>query len=282
MHTTPDASDYEWPTCRNPRCGRALWPEEAHRHICRPCEQTTNQLLAELPALFVRLSTTAALLRRVGNRSAATGGRDTPPIPGRLEVLDLTGPGGAAARLQAIEDAWRQAFGRRVGTWAGSPAQALPVHVGFLRINLERACEQYEAIDQDLETIHRLHRDCTTAVSCTPRPARVGIGACPARDTDGTPCGEPLAATSAHHRIHCPRCGARWAGHADWRDLRRAQDDVASATAAATVDVGEDQAEGGPANEALEAASPAADDEHEAEDDELPVFAYTAGAWTQR
>ncbi|NML55365.1 hypothetical protein HHL19_16475 [Streptomyces sp. R302] len=276
MHTAPDVSDYEWPTCTNPRCGRALWPEEAHRHVCRPCEQTVNRLLGELPALFVRLSTTSALLRRVGNRSAAASGRDTPPIPGRLEVLDLTGPGGAAARLQAIEDSWRAALGRRIGTWAGSPAQALPVHVTFLRINLEWACEQYAAVDQDLEVIRRLHRDCTTAVSGTPRPAHVGIGTCPARDADGALCGEDLSATTAHHRIHCPRCGARWDGLADWRTLRRAQE----AAAASTALMDEEPTEF--ASQTLEKATAYTADDDDVETGELPVYAYSGGAWVQR
>ncbi|MFF8412838.1 hypothetical protein [Streptomyces omiyaensis] len=280
MHTTPDAADYEWPTCTNPRCGRALWPEEAHRQVCRPCEQAAHDQLGELPALFVRLSTTAALLRRVGSRGVGSSS-DAPPIPGRLEVMDLTGPGGAADRLRAIEDTWRHALRRRPAARAGSPAAAVPVHVTFLRINLQRACDTHEGVAQDLDAIRRLHRECTAAVSSGPRPARVGIGACPTPDTEGTPCGEPLAASNAHHRIHCPRCGARWDGMADWRDLRRAQDEAAAAAA----DAGEDQAEAEPADEPLETAGAAPDDdddEQEAEDGELPVFAYTAGAWTRR
>ncbi|MFE3124488.1 hypothetical protein ACFXHD_13830 [Streptomyces hydrogenans] len=278
MHTTPDAADYEWPSCTNPRCGRALWPEEAHRQVCRPCEQTAHDQLGELPALFVRLSTTAALLRRVGNRGVGSSSSDAPPIPGRLEVMDLTGPGGAADRLRTIEDTWRRALGRQSAARAGSPTAAVPIHVTFLRINLQRACDTHEGVAQDLDAIRRLHRECTAAVSSGPRPARVGIGICPTRDAEGSPCGEPLAASSAHHRVHCPRCGARWDGMADWRDLRRAQDDVAAATAILDADHPEPE----PADEALAkvAVDAAAEDKDEA--DELPVYAYSGGGWTQR
>lgn len=225
MNEIPDLTDYEWPACT--ACGKDLWVDEAEagRQACRPCEARTSQRLAELPVLFAQLNTTATLMRGARKPGTATTGSRVPPIPPRLEVLTLTGPGGIAARLVAIEDSWRAAFGRRIGTWAGSPAQAVPVHVSFLVINLERACEQYESIGQDIDTIRRLHAETTAALSTERRPGRVQIGPCPVPLEDG-PCGMPLTATVASSFVRCPNCQTEWDGYAAWRQLRIAQQDV--------------------------------------------------------
>lgn len=217
--------DYEWPACT--ACGNALWADEAHagRLVCRPCEARTAQRLAELPALFTQLNTTATLMRGARRPDTATTGSRVPPIPPRLEVLTLTGPGGVAARLAAVEDSWRTALGRRIGTWAGSPAQAVPVHINFLVINLQRACELYESIGQDVDDIRRLHAEVTAALSVERRPGRVQIGPCPVQLEDGL-CGMPLTATVASSFVRCPNCAAEWDGYAAWRQLRIAQQDV--------------------------------------------------------
>lgn len=225
MPENPDLTDYAWPACT--ACGKALWVDEAEtgRQACRPCEARTAKRLAELPNLFVDLNRTSTLMRGARRPDTATTGSRVPPIPPRLEVLTLTGPGGVAARLAAIEDAWRQALGRRIGTWAGSPAQAVPVHINFLVINLQRACEQYDSVGQDIDDIRRLHAEVTAALSAERRPGRVQIGPCPVQ-VEGGLCGMPLTATVASSFVRCPNCEAEWDGYAAWRQLRLAQQDV--------------------------------------------------------
>lgn len=226
MHHHPDNLDqFEWPVCVTPRCGRQMWVAEAGRYACRPCEEITAQRVRELPALFRQLDTTAALMRGARRPGGATSGSKTPPIPPRLEVLALVGPGGAAARLSAIEDAWRQALGWTIAPWRGNPAQAMPHLAEFLTNNLLWACSSYEEVGQDIDDLRRLHAECAALVSGEKRPGRVQIGACPVVVDDGW-CGIQLTASTGSHRIHCAGCGARWETLGEWRELRAAQERV--------------------------------------------------------
>lgn len=225
MHDHPTLEEYVWPTCGAPRCGRPLWVTETDRIVCRPCEDATAARITELPALFAQLNTTAALMRGASRIGGGSTGSKTPPIPPRLEVLALVGPGGVAARLRDIEDAWRKAFRRNIAPWAGSPAQAVPAHADYLTINLRRACEQYESIGQDIDDLRKLHGECTAIVNNERRPGRVAIGLCPARIDDAL-CGQQLTATAASHRVRCGTCGTRWETLGEWRQLRAAQEQV--------------------------------------------------------
>lgn len=227
MHDHPASLDqYEWPTCVTPGCGRQLWVNETGRWACRPCEDATAKRLTELPGLFRQLDTTAALMRGATKGGGGTGGTKTPPIPPRLEVLALVGPGGVAARLSAIEDAWRQTLGWTVAPWRGSPAQAVPTHVAFLANNLLWACGSYEPVGQDIDELRKLHTEMTALASGEKRPGRVPTGLCPVVVDDGW-CGTQLTATADSHRIRCRTCGARWETLGEWRQLRAAQDAVA-------------------------------------------------------
>ncbi|MFF7147490.1 hypothetical protein ACFZAO_05375 [Streptomyces griseoaurantiacus] len=262
MHHHPTSAgldDYDWPTCVAPGCGRQLWVAEAGRYACRPCEEATARRITELPALFARLNTTASLMRGARRSGAGASGSKTPPIPARLEVLALVGPGGVAARLQAIEDSWRQVLGwptpppverrsvhpvwrdsrgvQHVGEavhedrvypyWrAGSTADAVPRRVAFLANNLLWACSSYEEVGQDIEDLRRLHAECKAIVADERRPGRVKIGLCPVTLDDGGPCGAQLTATAASHRVHCGQCGTRWETLGEWRTLRAAQEAV--------------------------------------------------------
>lgn len=223
MHDPVDAEIYQWPVCA--ACGKDLWVNENGRQACRPCEIKTMKRLVELPALFVELTRTATLMRGARKPDAATSGSRTPPIPPRLEVLDLTGPGGVAARLAAIEDAWRVVLGWTIAPWRGSPAQAVPEHVRFLINNLPWACDSYDSIGQDIDDVRRLHAETTAAISRERRPGRVQTGLCPV-PLDNGPCGQQLTATTASHRIRCQTCGTEWDGLAAWRGLRQAQEAV--------------------------------------------------------
>ncbi|MEU3613493.1 hypothetical protein ABZ725_14415 [Streptomyces sp. NPDC006872] len=183
--------------------------------------------LAELPGLYRQIDTTAMLMRGARRAGGGTSGSKTPPIPPRLEILSLVGPGGVAARLSAIEDSWRQTLGWTIAPWRGSPAQAVPELARFLATNLLWACERYEPVGQDIDELRKLHGELKALASGEKRAGRVGIGACPAPAEDGW-CGQPLTAATDNHRVHCRTCGARWDGLAEWRELRAAQEAVAA------------------------------------------------------
>lgn len=236
MHDHPALDEYDWPTCTTPTCGRQLWVSETGRQSCRPCEDKTAARIAELPGLFRQMDTTAALMRGARRPGGGGSGSKTPPIPPRLEVLALVGPGGVAARLRDIEDSWRKALGWTVAPWRGSPAQAVPQHATFLTNNLLWACSSYESAGQDIDDLRTLHAECTAIANHERRPGRVAIGLCPTR-TDDALCGQPLTATAASHRVRCGTCGTRWETLDEWRQLRAAQE-TADAEADAAVAVG--------------------------------------------
>ncbi|MDX5563732.1 hypothetical protein PYK79_10755 [Streptomyces sp. ID05-04B] len=225
MHHHTDDTEYQWPTCITPRCNRKLWTTEADRWACRPCEDATATRITELPALYRQLDTTAALMRGAARQGVGSSGSKTPPIPPRLEVLALVGPGGVAARLSAIEDAWRRILGWTIAPWRGSPAQALPHLARFLSNNLLWACSSYEEVGQDIAEIRTLHGEMRALVDNEQRPGRVKIGACPNR-VEGELCWSPLTARADSHRVHCNACGARWETLGEWRDLRAGQEAV--------------------------------------------------------
>ncbi|WP_405673239.1 hypothetical protein [Streptomyces sp. NBC_01530] len=229
----PADVEYFWPTCV--ACGRDLWTAELDRKACRPCGERTAARIAELPALFRQLDTTAALMRGARRPGAGGGGSKTPPIPPRLEVLALVGPGGIAARLQAVEDSWRLALGwaievrsdgdRVFAAWRSDPARDVPARCQFLANNLLWACGSYESVADDIDEIRRLHAECAAIANDERKPGRVQIGNCPGQLEAGL-CWQPLTASAGSHRIHCGSCGARWETLGEWRELRAAQERV--------------------------------------------------------
>ncbi len=54
-------AEYAWPTCT--ACGYALPETDTDRQACRHCEERASVRLRELPALFARVNSTAALVR---------------------------------------------------------------------------------------------------------------------------------------------------------------------------------------------------------------------------
>lgn len=257
------ADDYVWPTCV--ACGRDLWEIELDRRACRPCEERTAKRITELPGLYRQLDTTAALMKGGRRQTAGSSGTRTAPIPARVDVLAMIGPGGIAARLQSIEDSWRQALGwptppataprtvypvwrdtdgaRRVGEavhgdrvypyWRlGHAAEAVPRTVTFLANNLLWACSSYDSVADDIEELRRLHGECMALVADERRPGRVQIGNCPVLVGDEV-CWQPLTARADSHRVHCGTCGGRWETLGEWRDLRAAQERVLAEAAGA-------------------------------------------------
>jgi hypothetical protein len=229
VHDHPATLDeYSWPVCVTPRCNRQLWATEAGRWACRPCEDATATRIAELPTLFRRLDTTAALMRGAQRTGGGSSSSKTPPIPPRLEVLALVGPGGVAARLSAIEDSWRSALGWTVAPWRGSPAQAIPQLTQFLANNLLWACSSYEEVGQDIDELRRLHGECSTIVNDKPRHGNVKIGLCPVLVEDRR-CAEQLYASARSFKTACSTCRSRWEGDSEWRQLRAEQEAVSAA-----------------------------------------------------
>lgn len=73
-----------------PTCQRGLHADELDHAICRVCVRTIAGWLRELPAQLVVLR--GSRQREVGDTQRVAGSR-TAPLPGRLDVLNLLGPG---------------------------------------------------------------------------------------------------------------------------------------------------------------------------------------------
>jgi predicted RNA-binding Zn-ribbon protein involved in translation (DUF1610 family) len=213
------ATDYQWPTCT--ACGRNMWVSETSNWACGLCRERTAERLTELPGLFARINSTAALVRGSRRGTGMPTGSRVPPIPANAEVLNLAATGGVATRLQVIEDAWRQTLGWTVTPWRGNAGQSLPKQVEFLTNNLGWACERYAEVGQDVEEIRRVHAECTAALSPDRRIGPIRIGACPVLTIDG-PCGRQLTASTRKEAIKCQGCGTEWPDREAWEKLRDA------------------------------------------------------------
>ncbi|MGW1492593.1 hypothetical protein [Streptomyces sp. NPDC002402] len=75
--------------CLATRCTRELRDHETDLYLCLPCVRMIRSWLAELPnqMLVLRAST-----QREITGSPTRGGTKTPPLPGRLDTLNLCGP----------------------------------------------------------------------------------------------------------------------------------------------------------------------------------------------
>lgn len=213
--------------CAN--CARLLYHDELQRYACRPCEARGRNQITELATLYKRLSNALAPGAIASNTGRITSSKEA-PLPVSLHILDMVGPGGMVAKLQAIEDNWRSARGRVQGprtdgvnwfaSWrTKSPGQAVADHTTYIGINMQWACESYEEIAYDLDVIRTLHAKAEAAVAGPRR--RCIVVSCLAEYDDGTVCGAELPIDISAAATTCRTCGARWMRD-DWVRLHEA------------------------------------------------------------
>jgi DNA-directed RNA polymerase subunit RPC12/RpoP len=221
--------DDQEPAYRCGRCRRLLFDTELDRYVCRLCEDRAHQQISALPNLFRNLSSALAP-GSSGNNSGRVSSTREAPLPVNVHVLDMIGPGGIVAELQAIEDNWRSARGRTIGprndgvrwfasTRAKSPNHAIAEHATYIAYNLMWACESHEEVAYDLGVISKAHAKAEGAILGN-RPRRVLVS-CLAEYDDGSTCGAELRIDVTAASTFCSECGARW-GRDDWLRLHAA------------------------------------------------------------
>lgn len=211
----PTHTDDDQPQTRCTHCQRLLFADELNRFACQICEARAGKHLRALPDLYADLGHT--LQPSSSARSVrVSGGSKTPPLPVALHPLTLRGPGGMTSKLQSVEDDWRRAADRTVATFAGSTEQTLDVVVTYLRINLQWACWEYDAVADDLDTISGLYWQAVNAISGQ-QPRRIPVR-CRLLYDDGSECGAELHVDINRASAKCQECGTRW-GHAEWMSL---------------------------------------------------------------
>jgi hypothetical protein len=77
------------PCCTAEHCTRELRDHEAGQWICTPCIRTIRAWLTELPTQMIVLR---GSMQRETIGSPVRSGTRTPPLPGRLDTLNLIGP----------------------------------------------------------------------------------------------------------------------------------------------------------------------------------------------
>jgi DNA-directed RNA polymerase subunit RPC12/RpoP len=207
--------DEQEPQYRCTHCSRLLHREELERFACRICEDRANKNLRALPDLYADLAKALP-----PSSSAKRGGRvtasRTAPLPVALQPLHLRTNGGIVTELQDIEDSWRKAANRTVATFSGSTEQTLDTVVTYLRINLQWACWDYEAVADDLDTISSLYWQAKNAISGT--TSQLITVHCRLLYDDGSECEAPLKVDINRTSVKCQTCGTRW-GQAQWMGL---------------------------------------------------------------
>lgn len=220
---TPQPDSDQETEYRCTSCSRLLYLDELNRFACRPCEARGHKQITQLPTLYRHLSAALAPSSSQSNTGRVRSSKEA-PLPVNLHVLAMLGPGGIVADLQAIEDSWRCARGRRpqprhdgVRWFASSrvkaPAHAIKDHCLFIAYNLQWACEFYGEIAQDLAKIAELQQRAQGAI-VGPRRRTVAVP-CPSEYDDGTLCGAELRIDISVPVTRCRACGAEW-GREHW------------------------------------------------------------------
>jgi predicted RNA-binding Zn-ribbon protein involved in translation (DUF1610 family) len=187
-------------------CGHELHGNDYERAACVRCQDRMHDRLNTVEHLWLQLP---AYLQRGsapdnGGRSATS----TPALPLRLDVLNLTGPGGIVAELCAIEDDWRKVRGFTVQGFRGNADQTLPKVLRFLRNHLPWACAEYCDVDELDLVLARIVGQCT-AVTTGERRRTIPVN-CRAIYDDGSECGTEIRVGAHTLRTTCPGCAAVW------------------------------------------------------------------------
>lgn len=175
------------------------------------CRAALDARLRQIPGLYQLL---ADVLEPGTAPAARVSGSRTPPMPVRLEPLNLRAKGGIIAILATWETDWRETRGL-----PAVPARAdheqllvgdhiLAEVVNFLRTHLDWAIEHHPAVDEFAGEIREIVEACYTALGL--RSDLKKIGSCPTVDDEGRPCGRTLYADPYLDMIRCTRCHAEW------------------------------------------------------------------------
>lgn len=181
---------------------------------CETCRDTMRSGLLELAEQYTLLD--AQPSQSGGPKVSGT--REA-PLPGRLDVLNLVGPGAANVRDRHGDQhgelpplVWMQQWAR---DWRdnGAPGDQLPPPAladteEWLRHRLDWACDEHPAVD---EFARELGQQVATLRAVNgERSDRITIGPCPTQFDDRTTCGAPLKASPWLTAITCRRCGVRY------------------------------------------------------------------------
>jgi hypothetical protein len=152
------------------------------------------------------------------------GGSKTPPIPVRLETLDLR-TGGISKPLTTHESKVRITRAHTRITFRGEEINRIKMTVKYLAGQSEWIFQHYEEIDSLTKDINDISNRISTVLGY--KSELVPIGTCPAQDDKGEVCGAKLLINpktlTDFQDIKCRACGTSWSSE-KWRLLGRMLD----------------------------------------------------------
>lgn len=187
--------------------------------VCTRCVSAVEDRIKSLRVYYRKLADYLAP-GSAGGGQPVSGGSTEAPLPVRVEVLNLRGPGGIVGVLAGHEDDWRAWLGWTRRPFRGDMEQTLDGTVTFLERNWTWCADKHpapEVFAQDVRYLVdtcRLHTEGRSDV-------RV-IGECPVQVVNGTTgvCGAKLFAAPYLKVIRCFKCRTEWE-EKDWLKLAR-------------------------------------------------------------
>lgn len=189
--------------------------------VCAPCTSRMRDQLRELVDEYALLDATPGA--SAGQRVSGT---RTAPLPARLDVLNLLGPGSAHVHVHRRDEhddqigelptlVWLESWCRDWRDTRGQgetlPEPTITGMTRWLDHRLDWAADEHEAVDEFAAELGKALRLLRGVNRAGDRPESMFVGYCPAEATDG-PCGQPLYANTRYAVIVC-RCGAEYARH---------------------------------------------------------------------
>lgn len=191
-------------------CGR-----QGPKRVCDRCLDATEQHLKSLSLYYRRLG--EFLKPGSTTSSPVSGGSSEAPLPVKVDVLSLRGPGGIAGVLTAWEDDWRNVLGWSARPFRGTTEQTVDGAALFLLRNWPWCADKHPAPELFADEIRELVDACRLHTEGR-SDIRV-IGECPVVTEHGV-CGSKLFAAPFLSVIRCRKCRTEWP-ESDWLKLAR-------------------------------------------------------------
>lgn len=184
--------------------------QDDERMACAVCQVRMDDQLRDIVEFY-------ALAEGELVPGSGGGGRSTETSIGvRIVALDFVAGNDAVAVLASWEADWRETYGLSISPMLNRPEPLLSRSVAFLRMWLQRACEDFTPIDDFARELRECWAIARSAARMAPH-ARWGIE-CPADDDrheDGLCHARiPVDAEESKGQVQCRRCRTVWdVGH---------------------------------------------------------------------
>lgn len=195
-----------------------LCRKSTERSICELCWDYALTKLKSFPDKYFELEKELLPSQGYGEK---VGGSKTPPIPVRLETLDLR-TGGISKPLTLHESKVRITREHTRITFRGEEINRIKMTVKYLTGQSEWIFEHYTELDNLTKDINDINNRISSVLGF--KSELMPIGTCPALDEKGEMCGAKLLIDpktfTDFSDIKCRACGASW-DSAKWRLLGR-------------------------------------------------------------